>query len=141
MGAPGFTGTLQRVARDMDVGDLRSALLAAAGLDERVEESRRVLVRRDGSEDALVPLAEATAPDAGPMLRAEDLTVMEFALAGLAAFSSDGWVAFAYTPAGTLGSYRAGDRLADGTIKGVESTDVTLETDEGLLTLPLEPLP
>ena len=137
----GSLGRFSVWARDMAAGDLRSALLAAAGLDERVEESRRVLVRRDGSEDALVPLAEGIAPDVGPVLRAQDLTVMEFALAGLASPSGEGWLAFAYTPAGTLGSYRAGDRLADGAIKAVESTDVTLETDEGLLTLPLEPLP
>jgi len=83
---------------------------------------------------------EATSSDSGPALRPQDLTVMEFALAGLAS-SSEGWIAFAYTPAGVLGSYRTGDRLADGTVKAVESTDVTLETDDGPLRLPLEPLP
>lgn len=137
----GSLGRFSVWAKDMAADDLRSALLAAAGLDERAEESGRVLVRRDGSEDALVPLAEGIAPDIGPVLRAQDVTVMEFALAGLASPSGEGWLAFAYTPAGTLGSYRAGDRLADGAIKAVESTDVTLETDEGVLTVPLEPLP
>src|SRR4029453_2229277 len=109
----GSLGRFSVWARDTAAGDLRAALLAAAGLDERVEESRRVLARRDGSEDALVPLAEGIAPDDGPVLRAQDLTVMEFALAGLASPSGEAWLAFAYTPAGTLGSYRAGDRLAD----------------------------
>lgn len=155
MAPQGPLGRVSVWARGVASDDLRAALLAAAGFEERIENvlravagfeqsleaSQRVLLRHDGSEDALVPLAEGIAPDAGPVLRAQDLTVMEFALAGLASPSGEGWLAFAYTPAGTLGSYRAGDPLADGVIKAVESTDVTLETDEGLLTLPLEPLP
>jgi len=140
LGPQGFLGRLSVWAKDAPLGELRDAVLAAAGLQERVEETKRVLVRPGGSEDALAPLVEATSSDSGPALRPQDLTVMEFALAGLAS-SSEGWIAFAYTPAGVLGSYRTGDRLADGTVRAVESTDVTLETDDGPLRLPLEPLP
>ena len=63
-------------------------------------------------------------------LRREELTVLEFQLAGVAS-AGDAFVAFAYSPTGQLYAYRAGDRLADAQIRAVESTDVLLETDEG----------
>jgi hypothetical protein len=66
--------------------------------------------------------------------------VIEFEIAGLAG-TADGWTAFAYAPTGALNAYRAGDRLADGAVKDVQSTDVALDTDEGLLRVPLNPLP
>jgi hypothetical protein len=49
--------------------------------------------------------------------------------------------AFAYAPTGQLYAYRAGDRLADGVVRAVESTDVLLETEEGPLRIPLPALP
>ena len=64
----------------------------------------------------------------------------EFQLAGVAS-AGDGFVAFAYAPTGQLYAYRAGDRLADGVVRAVESTDVLLETEEGPLRVPLPVLP
>jgi hypothetical protein len=64
---------------------------------------------------------------------------MEFELAGVAS-AGDTWIAFAYSPTGVLNAYRPGDRLADGVIKSVESTDVVIETDEGPVRYPLAPL-
>jgi hypothetical protein len=50
-------------------------------------------------------------------------------------------MAFAYSPAGALLSFRAGERLANAIVKDVQSTDVLLETDEGELRAALPPLP
>jgi hypothetical protein len=73
-------------------------------------------------------------------LRREELTVLEFQLAGVAS-TGEGFVAFAYAPTGQLYAYRPGDRLADGVVRAVESTDVLLETEEGPLRLALPALP
>jgi len=66
--------------------------------------------------------------------------VSEFALAGVAAVNDD-WVAFAYSPLGALHAYRPGARLADGTVRTVQSTDVLLATDEGELRVVLPTIP
>ena len=71
-------------------------------------------------------------------LRREELSVLEFQLAGVAA-AGDAFVAFAYSPTGQLYAYRPGDRLADGQIRSVDSTDVLIETDEGPFRIPLPP--
>ena len=42
-----------------------------------------------------------------------------------------------YSPAGALYSYKAGDRLADGVVSAVESTDVLLQTEEGPVRIPI----
>jgi hypothetical protein len=42
---------------------------------------------------------------------------------------------------GALLTYAGGARLWDGTVKEVQSTDVTLESEEGLLSLSLGSLP
>jgi len=139
LGPQGFLGRMSVWAKDVPLGTCRVAVLAAAGLTERVEEDRRILERRPGAEEVLVPVS-GVAPDPQLLLRAQDLAVIEFDLAGLAG-GADGWTAFAYTPTGALNAYRAADRLADGAVKDVESTDVTLNTDEGLLRLALSPLP
>jgi hypothetical protein len=81
-----------------------------------------------------------SAPEPRLVLRREDLTVQELQLAGVAA-SGETFVAFAYAPTGQLYAYRAGDRLADGVVRAVESTDVLLDTDEGPLRIALPPLP
>jgi hypothetical protein len=72
-------------------------------------------------------------------LRPDELAVDEFELAGLAA-AEGRWTARVYSPAGTLYTYRAGDRLADGTVSAIESTDVLLQTEEGPVRV-LLPLP
>ncbi|MFI5184068.1 MAG: hypothetical protein ACHQNV_06700 [Vicinamibacteria bacterium] len=139
LGPQGFLGRVSLWAKDVPLFTLRSAILAAAGLTERVEEDHRFLERRPGNDDTLVPVARAV-PDPQLVLRAQDLTVQEFDLAGLAS-ASDAWTAFAYTPTGALHAYRPGDRLADGILRDVQSTDVGLDTEEGPLRLGLGALP
>jgi hypothetical protein len=141
LGPPGFLGRVSLWVKDVPLVELRSSVLAAAGLTERVEEDRRVLVKADesGSEDDLVPVAGA-ASDRQLLLKAQDLTIDEFDLAGLASTGS-GWVAYAYSPTGALHTYKPGETLWDGTFTDIQSTDVTLETDEGPVRLPLGRLP
>jgi len=118
--------------------DLRAAVLEAVGLSERIEEGRRVLQRKTVAEETMAPVA-GTTPERRLVLGPQDLAVMEFDLAGVAS-AGDTWMAFAYSPTGVLNAYRPGDRLADGIIKSVESTDVVIETDEGPVRYPLAPL-
>jgi hypothetical protein len=66
------------------------------------------------------------------LVRADELAVSEFQLAGVAS-AGEGWTAFAYAPTGVLNAYRRGDRLADGTTGEVQSTDVLIATEEGPL--------
>ncbi len=124
---PGFgfegspAGRASLWARDVAVADLKSAVLVAGGLSEvRVEPPA-------SNDDDKVPALGRKL-----VLRPQDLAVGEFALAGLA-HADSGWVALAYSPTGTLYAYRAGDRLGDGLVASVESTDVQLETEEGPL--------
>jgi len=64
------------------------------------------------------------------------MTVQEFELAGLVA-TGGRWTALVYSPAGALYAYRTGDRLADGSVTAIESTDVLLQTEEGPLRIVL----
>jgi hypothetical protein len=139
LGPPGFLGRVSVWARDTPLDVLRRAVLAAAGLTERVEEDRRILEKAGGSDESLVPVAGAP-PDAQLVLRAQDLTVQEFDLAGLSS-AGNGWVAYAYSSTGALHTYHVGDPLWDGAVKDIQSTDVELETDEGPLRVGLGPLP
>jgi hypothetical protein len=139
LGPPGFLGRVSVWARDTPLDVLRKAVLAAAGLTERVEEDRRILEKAGGSDDSLVPVAGAP-PDAQLVLRAQDLTVQEFDLAGLSS-AGNGWVAYAYSSTGALHTYHVGDPLWDGAVQDIQSTDVELETDDGPLRVGLGPLP
>ena len=139
LGPPGFLGRVSVFSKDAPLLALRSAVLDAAFLTERAEEDRRVVEKRGGAGEAPAPVARS-APEPRLVLRREDLTVQELQLAGVAA-SGETFVAFAYAPTGQLYAYRAGDRLADGVVRAVESTDVLLETDEGPLRIALPPLP
>ena len=139
LGPPGFLGRASVWTRDAPLGAVRAALLESAGLGEHVEEERRVLASRSGTLEAPVPVARA-GPEPRLALRREELTVLEFQLAGVAS-AGDAFVAFAYSPTGQLYAYRTGDRLVDAQVRAVESTDVLLETDEGPLRIPLPPLP
>ncbi len=138
LGPPGFLGRVSLWARDVPVLDLRAAVLEAVGLSERIEEGRRVLERKTVAQETLAPVA-GTTPERRLVLGPQDLAVMEFELAGVAS-AGDSWIAFAYSPTGVLNAYRPGDRLADGIIKSVESTDVVIETDEGPVRYTLAPL-
>ena len=139
LGPPGFLGRVSLWAKDIPLDMLRREVLAAAGLTERIEEDRRVLRKPGSTEESLAPVAGAP-PDPQLVLRAQDLTIQELELAGLASAGND-WVAYAYSPMGALQTYAAGTRLWDGTVKEMQSTDVTLETEEGLLSLSLGSLP
>ena len=139
LGPPGFLGRASVWTKDAPLVAIRSAVLDAAGLTERTEEDRRVVERRAGASEAPLPVARA-GPEPRLALRREELTVLEFQLAGVAS-AGESFVAFAYAPTGQLYAYRPGDRLADGVVRAVESTDVLLETEEGPLRLPLPALP
>lgn len=136
LGPQGFMGRLSIWTRDAPLLDLRSAILDASGLEERSEDGRRLIVRRGGSDDALAPVSESAPGERRLALKPQDLAVLEFELAGLAA-RGDEWSAFAYAPTGTLNAYRPGDRLADGVVRDIQSTDMLLDTDEGPLRVPI----
>jgi hypothetical protein len=139
LGPPGFLGRVSLWAKDLPLSDLRAAVLEAAGLTERIEEGRRMLERKPGAEESLQPVA-GSPPEQRLVLAAQELAVMEFELAGVAA-SGESWLAVAYSPTGVLNAYRPGDRLADGSVKSVSSTDATLDTDEGTILLAVPPPP
>ena len=130
LGPPGFLGRASVWAKNAALPDVRTAVLASAGLSEHVEDGRRVIGRGDG-DDTRVPVA-GNAGEERLELAPHELALMEFELAGVGA-SGDDWTAFAYSPTGRLIAYRAGARLADGSVKTIQSTDVVLEGEEGPL--------
>jgi hypothetical protein len=85
----------------------------------------------DGDPPVLPPSTERRL-----LVRADELSVNEFQLAGVAS-AGQGWTAFAYAPNGVLNAYRRGDRLADGTTAEVQSTDVMITMEEGPLRIAL----
>ena len=133
LGPEGSLGRASLWARDVPLLDLRASLLEAAGLQERLEEGRRIVEKRPGSDDHLVPVA-GSAPERRLILEPADMAVLEFELAGVASAGTT-WTAFAYAATGSLNAYRVGDRLADGVIKSIDPFDVVVETDEGPLRL------
>ncbi len=139
LGPPGFLGRMSVWTKDAPLFAVRSAVLDAAGLTERIEEDRRVVERRTGGGEAPVPVARS-GHEPRLSLRREELTVLEFQLAGIAS-AGESLVAFAHAPTGQLYAYRPGDRLADAVVRAVETTDVLLETEEGPLRIALPPLP
>jgi hypothetical protein len=139
LGPAGFLGRVSVWTKDAPLVTVRSAVLDAVGLTERTEEDRRIVERPGGTIEAPAPVARA-GPEPRLSLRREDLTVAEFQLAGVAA-AGDSLVAFAYAPTGQLYAYRPGDRLADGVVRAIETTDVLLDTEDGPLRLALPPMP
>ncbi|HMK93328.1 MAG TPA: hypothetical protein VK576_10045, partial [Thermoleophilia bacterium] len=139
LGPQGAFGKVSLWTRDTPLFTVRGALLESAGLQERSEEGRRLLERPGSQGEPLLPVAGQSDP---PRLvsRPHDLVAAEFELAGVAS-GGDAFWAFAYSPTGTLNAYRAGDKLADGNVKSVDSTDVVLETDEGPIRLLVPPAP
>jgi hypothetical protein len=135
LGPAGFLGRASVWAANAPLTELRAALLDAVGLEERIEEERRILSRAGAAEETPLPVAAASAERRlafGP----EDIESREFELAGVASGGS-GWVAFAYAPTGVLFAYRPGSPIFDGTLRAVETTDVTLDTTEGPLRVAL----
>jgi hypothetical protein len=135
LGPPGSLGRLSIWAKDVSVAGLRTAVLQAAGLSESVEEEERVVTPSPRSDAGqLAPIVGD--PQELLTLQPNELSVEEFELSGLASAGAE-WVALAYSPAGVLYVYRAGDRLANATIRTVQSTDVVLDTEEGPLQIVL----
>jgi len=139
LGPQGSLGRFSLWAKDLPLPDLRAALLSASALTEKFEEGRRILQRKSGADDPVFPVA-GTGTDRRLVLGPQDLTVLEFEVAGVAT-AGDGYRAFAYSPTGVLNAYRAGDHLADAVVTSVESTDVVLETDGGPLQILVSALP
>ncbi len=137
LGPAGLLGRVSLWLSGAPLPDVRALLLAAAGLGERVEDGRRLLSHGEG-EEAFVPVAAAAA-ERRLELSPHELTVAEFDLAGVGTGGAD-FVAFAHAPTGRLLAYRAGDPLADGKLRDVQSTDVLLDTDDGPLRLMIAPL-
>jgi hypothetical protein len=115
-------GRISVWARETPASDLRGAVVEAVG-----------------SVEASPPPGPPPAPRRLD-LRPEELAVEEFELAGLVA-SGGRWTALVYSPSGALYVYRAGDRLANGSVSAVESTDVLLQTEEGPLRIALPLFP
>ena len=138
LGPQGSLGRFSLWAKDLSLPDLRAALLSAGELTEKFEEGRRILQRKTGADEPVFPVA-GSATDRRLVLRPQDLAVLEFEIAGVAT-AGDGYRVFAYSPTGVLNAYRPGDRLADGVVTSVESTDVVLETDDGPVQLLVAPL-
>jgi hypothetical protein len=133
LGPEGFLGRVSLWAKDVPLFDLRAAVLDAASLTERLEDGRRVVEKAPGADDRLLPVA-GTPPDRRLILQPQDLAVLELELSGVASAGTT-WIALAYAPTGALNAYRVGDRLADGVIKSIDSTDIVVETDEGPIRL------
>jgi hypothetical protein len=138
LGPQASYGRVSLWTRDIPMSELRAAILEVAGLSERLEDGRRILYRPMAADDPVFPVAEA-APVHRLVLRPQDVDTREFELAGVAA-NGGRWTAFGYSPTGALHAYAAGDRLADARIKSVDSTDVTLESDDGVVRVMLPPL-
>lgn len=139
MAPAGPLGRISLWTREAPATDVRALVLQASGLEERVVNEGRLLERPGGN-------AETLAPVAGPgvsrrlVMHPQELAVEEFVLAGIA-LSAEKRLAFAYSPTGALYSFGPGDRLANGLVEAVESTDVLLNTEEGPLRLVLPDLP
>jgi hypothetical protein len=138
LGPPGYLGRVSVWTKDAPLGEVRAAVLEAAGLSERTEDDRRILERKTGTSDAPVPVARAGAE---PRLAVSPalLTVRELELAGTAS-NGDAFVAFAYSPTGELLAYRAGDRLFDAVVRSVDANEIALDTEEGPLRITLPPM-
>jgi hypothetical protein len=117
-------GRLSLWASEVHVADVRAAVLQMA--------------RPTGapSGDGDPPPALPPSTERRLLVRADELSLSEFQLAGIAS-AGPGWTAFAYAPTGVLNAYRRGDRLADGTTTEVQSTDVMITTEEGPLRIAL----
>jgi hypothetical protein len=128
---PGTLGYVSVWARAADVRALRARVLQSAALVETVaEEGRRTLVRTTAPNDPAMPILPAASPRR-LLLHAGDLSPDDFELAAVAGDSSGSWRAFAYSPAGSLHRYIAGDRLTDAVVRSIEPTAAILETDDG----------
>jgi hypothetical protein len=135
LGPQGPLGRVSLWVKNARLADVRYRLLQAVGLAERIDEGRRLLERDSTSGEQMLPVA-ADAQVQRVVLRAQDLVAREVSLAGVAT-ATDGWRAYCYAPNGTLCIFRPGDKLSDGVVREIESTDMLLDTDEGPLRITL----
>jgi hypothetical protein len=132
----GSLGYVSVFARDVDLRLLRQRVAESAGLSESVgEDGARTVFRGTNGTDPAVPIVPTAAPRR-LLLHASDLSPDDFDLAVVAGVDG-AWRAFAYSPAGSLHRYSAGDRLTDGGVRSVEPAAVVLETDDGPIWLRL----
>ncbi len=128
VGPQGSLGEVSVWVSEAELDLVRVAMLATTGLTESLEGDVRTIQRTSGPEEALVPVE--TEPPAGRLvLTPNDLTMLEFELAGVFA-QRDVWSALAYSPTGALFSYRVGDSLSDAVVKSIATTDVLLESGD-----------
>jgi len=139
MAPAGPLGRISLWTREAPATDVRALVLQAAGLEERVVNEGRLLERPGGTAETLAPLSGASV-SRRLLMHPQELAVEEFVLAGIA-LSGEKRLALAYAPSGALYSYGPGDKLANGLVEAVESTDVLLSTEEGPLRLVLPDLP
>jgi hypothetical protein len=111
------SGRVSLWAREVHLADVRAAVLQATP-------------GTAAGGDGAAPAAPSLTPERRLLVRADELSVAEFQLAGLAT-AGEGWTAFAYAPTGVLSAYRRGDKLADGSTAEIQSTDVVIATEEG----------
>jgi hypothetical protein len=117
-------GRISLWASEAHVADVRAAVLQMARLAGAP------------SGDADTTPAPPPSTERRLLVRADELSLSEFQLAGVAS-AGQAWTAFAYAPNGVLNAYKRGDRLADGTTTEVQSTDVMITTEEGPLRIAL----
>jgi hypothetical protein len=140
LGPQGFLGRLSLWSSDIPLSRMWPVLLEASRLTEKTENGRRLLERNPGSNEALLPVASSPPPTRRLVLEPQEMSVHEIEPVALVTSGAD-WRVYCYGPTGTLKSYRAGDRLADGGVRSVESTDIVLVTDEGPIRIVLPPSP
>jgi hypothetical protein len=127
----GATGRLSVFAADVPAAVLAEVVRVAAGLSPHGSD---LSTAAEPSSAAGAGEAPVVTPDEAGALRLapQEVSVHEFALAGVAQ-AGDAWMALAYSPTGTLYVYRPADRLADGAVRAVESTDVVIDSEDGPL--------
>jgi len=138
LGPQASLGEVSVWVREQPLGLVRSAVLDAAGLVERIADGQRSLLRASGADEAQVPML-ADAPPRVLELGPTDVAVSEFDLAGVAG-SAGSWRAYAYTATGTLHSWSPGAPLADARVRAVAVSDVQLESGAGSLRLFVPPV-
>jgi hypothetical protein len=126
----GTLGNVSLWAEDVDVHVLRAAVLEIAGLGETIaNDGHRTIIRVGAGNEPVMPVLPSATPRR-LTARSIDLSPDDFDLAAVA--GADGaWRAFAYSPAGSLHKYVAGDRLTDGSVRTVEPTGALIDSDEG----------
>lgn len=121
-------------ARDAPALDLYRALLAALGLEERREDTRRILTLPGSNGGSTEPIVDIG--DEPPRQTSRDLAVEELLLAGIGR-SGETMMAFVYSPLGRLVGLRLNDELADGRVVVIDSSSIVVDSSEGPIRITL----